>query len=153
MAWRRTGAKPLPQHMKNTFMNAIGHSQLKTWCSFQTSLTKTMEFIPWIHRILNTLRPRLLSRWQFQTHFLVWKLLYFEWNFIELCSSIGSDNAFESYRRRAIIWINIGLVWWGVYRQTSNICRILVDNKIVDHSDVVGAPPLGAAPTTSSFSI
>ena len=25
-------------------------------------------------------------------------------------------------------------------------------NKIVDHSDVVGAPPVGAAPTTSSFS-
>ena len=33
------------------------------------------------------------------------------------------------------------------YRQTSNISRTLVDNKIVDHSDV------GAAPTTSSFSI
>ena len=25
-------------------------------------------------------------------------------------------------------------------------------NKIVDHSDVVGATPVGAAPTTSSFS-
>ena len=25
-------------------------------------------------------------------------------------------------------------------------------NKIVDHSDVVGASPFGAAPTTSSFS-
>ena len=38
------------------------------------------------------------------------------------------------------------------YRQVSNIRRILVDNKIVDHSDVVGASPVGAAPTTSSFS-
>ena len=28
----------------------------------------------------------------------------------------------------------------------------LVDNKIVHHSDVVGASPTGAAPTTSSFS-
>ena len=28
----------------------------------------------------------------------------------------------------------------------------LVGNKIVDHSDVVGASPVGAAPTTSSFS-
>ena len=28
----------------------------------------------------------------------------------------------------------------------------LVGNWIVDHSDVVGAPPVGAAPTTSSFS-
>ena len=38
------------------------------------------------------------------------------------------------------------------YRQISNIGRTLVGNKIVDHSDVVGASPVGAAPTTSSFS-
>ena len=40
-----------------------------------------------------------------------------------------------------------------MYRQVSNISHTLVDNKIVDHSDVVGASPVGAAPTTSSFSI
>ena len=38
------------------------------------------------------------------------------------------------------------------YRQVSNIRRTLVGNKIVDHSDVVGASPVGAAQTTSSFS-
>ena len=38
------------------------------------------------------------------------------------------------------------------YRKTSNIRRTLVGNKIVDHSDAVGALPVGAAPTTSSFS-
>ena len=38
------------------------------------------------------------------------------------------------------------------YRQVSNIRCTLVGNKIVDHSDVVGAAPVGAAPTTSSFS-
>ena len=38
------------------------------------------------------------------------------------------------------------------YRKTSDIRRTLVGNKIVDHSDVVGASPVGAAPTTSSFS-
>ena len=38
------------------------------------------------------------------------------------------------------------------YRKTSNIKCTLVGNKIVDHSDVVGASPVGAAPTTSSFS-
>ena len=37
------------------------------------------------------------------------------------------------------------------YLQTFNISRTL-DNKIVDHSDVVGASPVSAAPTTSSFS-
>ena len=36
------------------------------------------------------------------------------------------------------------------YRKTSNISRTLVGNKIVDHSDVVGASPVGAA--SSSFS-
>ena len=38
------------------------------------------------------------------------------------------------------------------YRQTCNISRTLVGTKIVDHSDVVGASPVGAAPATSSFS-
>ena len=38
------------------------------------------------------------------------------------------------------------------YRQTSNISRTSVGNKIVHHSDVVGESPIGAAPTTSSFS-
>ena len=38
------------------------------------------------------------------------------------------------------------------YRKVSNIRRTLLGNKIVDNSDVVGASPVGAAPTTSSFS-
>ena len=38
------------------------------------------------------------------------------------------------------------------YRQVFNISRTLLGNKIVDHSDVVGASPVGAAPTSSSFS-
>ena len=44
--------------------------------------------------------------------------------------------------------------WLGKYgyRQVSNIRHSLEDNKVVDHSDVVGASPVGAAPTTSSFS-
>ena len=40
----------------------------------------------------------------------------------------------------------------STYRNISNIRRTLVSNEIVDHSDVVGASPVGAAPTTSSFS-
>ena len=38
-----------------------------------------------------------------------------------------------------------------IYCQTSNISRTLVGNKIVDHSDVVGASPVGAAPTTEQL--
>ena len=44
--------------------------------------------------------------------------------------------------------------WYShaLYRKVSNIRRTLVGNKIVDHSDVVGASPVGAAPTTSLLS-
>ena len=38
------------------------------------------------------------------------------------------------------------------YHKTSNIRGTLFGNKIVDHSDVVGASPVTAAPTISSFS-
>ena len=37
------------------------------------------------------------------------------------------------------------------YRQVSNIRHTLVGNQIVGHSDVVGAAPVGTAPTKSSF--
>ena len=39
----------------------------------------------------------------------------------------------------------------NIYCQTSNIRHSIVGSKVVDHSDVVGASPVGAAPTTSSF--
>ena len=38
------------------------------------------------------------------------------------------------------------------YCQKSYISRTLLGSKIVDHSDVVGASPVSAAPTTSSLS-
>ena len=41
---------------------------------------------------------------------------------------------------------------FSIYHQISNIRHTLGSKKIVDHSDVVGASPVGAAPTTSSFS-
>ena len=37
------------------------------------------------------------------------------------------------------------------YRKTPNISRTFVGNKIVNNPDVVGASPVGTAPTTSSF--
>ena len=41
---------------------------------------------------------------------------------------------------------------FGSYRKTSYISRTLFGKNIVDNSDVVGASPVGAAPTTFSFS-
>ena len=37
-------------------------------------------------------------------------------------------------------------------RKTSIISRTPIGNEIVDLSDIVGASPVGTAPTTSSFS-
>ena len=37
------------------------------------------------------------------------------------------------------------------YHQTSNRSHTLVGNELVDNSDVVGASPVGGAPTTSSI--
>ena len=68
----------------------------------------------------------------------------------------------------AYIWHQAALFWIGVnalcneqievcvmfdnYRKISSIRRALVGNKLVDHSDVIGASPVGTAPTTSLFS-
>ena len=46
----------------------------------------------------------------------------------------------------------MGDIYIYIYRQISNISFTLVGNKIVVQSDVVGALPVGTAPTTSSFS-
>ena len=43
-----------------------------------------------------------------------------------------------------------GLIMWN-YCEISNISHTLVGDKIVYHSDVVGASPVRTAPTTSSF--
>ena len=43
-------------------------------------------------------------------------------------------------------------LYFRTYRRASNKIRTLIGNRIVDHSDVLGAAPVGAAPTTSSFS-
>ena len=61
---------------------------------------------------------------------------------------LSYQHIFFSPFYRAYFWLNT----FYEYRQVSNISRTLVGNKIVDHSDVVGASPVGAAPITSSFS-
>ena len=53
------------------------------------------------------------------------------------------------------VQVKDSLVPWPTsskYCKTSNIRRALVGNRIADYSDVFGASPVGAAPTTSLFS-
>ena len=49
------------------------------------------------------------------------------------------------------IFLSPILLCWS-FCQTSNISGTLVGNKIVDHSNVVGASPVCTASTTFSFS-
>ena len=61
-------------------------------------------------------------------------------------------NLKEKYQNLQNLWSTLFLLMaCHCYHQTSNIRHTLVHNKIVDHSDVVGASPVGADPTTSSF--
>ena len=76
---------------------------------------------------------------------------------IKVCSCIMVKFTLEDRERQehtGLAWM-IDIIWmigYNKYNETSNISCTLVGNKIVDHSDVVGALPVGTAPTTSSFS-
>ena len=59
---------------------------------------------------------------------------------------VQARNGFDAFK---LLWMEYPC---HCYRQVSNISGTLVGYKIVDHSDVVGASPVGAAPTTSLFS-
>ena len=68
-------------------------------------------------------------------------------------ANLSSNNPMWAIWKTLIIrWHVIHQTLAFTYHKTSNISRTIVGNNIVNHSDVVGASPVGAAPTTSSFS-
>ena len=90
----------------------------------------------------------------FEMNLKSWRYFKFEANFLRDCfSTMGIIYT--------ILWMLMAwcfstrpsgaTVLTNTYRQVSNIRRTLVGSKIVDHSGVVGALPVGTAPTTSSF--
>ena len=68
----------------------------------------------------------------------------------------GKRYIFQALSNHYLVYYKHVFLWWNnlpyTYRKTSNIRRTLEGNKIVNHSDVVGAASVGTAPTTSSFS-
>ena len=50
-------------------------------------------------------------------------------------------------KNAVVLWFDTTIL----IHQTSNVNHTLVGNKIADHSDVDGASPVSAAPTTSSL--
>ena len=110
-----------------------------------------------LHRIL--CRPEMFGQFSnnISASLAVFCLLYFNPHPVEFISEK------KHYWRVSFIYQRWGGVGnrdlqgrqWPVfptYRKTPNISRTLVGDKIDDNSDVVGASPVGAAPTTSSFS-
>ena len=96
----------------------------------------------------------------------------FSWIFVSFCEMDSmmftnpiTKTSYVSAQCFYIIWVVtahglFALSWsWNrlafecrIYHKTSNTSRTLSGNNIVDHSDVVGASPVGAAPSTSSLS-
>ena len=77
----------------------------------------------------------LISIWPFGNEY--------KWNLNHNTRILIHENVFENVFKQAVI-----LQWASMcieYRKTSNIRRTLGGNEIVDHSDVVGASPVGAA--------
>ena len=66
------------------------------------------------------------------------------------CNSYSRSNFNRGSTKTSLTSLKLGI--GSNYRKTFNISRTFVGSKIVDNSDVVGASPFGAAPTTSSLS-
>ena len=64
----------------------------------------------------------------------------------------GVNRRSDQNRGRGRVTLQVENMTEITHRKTSNKRRTLVGNNVVNHSDVVGASPVGAAPTTSSFS-
>ena len=92
------------------------------------------------------------------------QILATKFGFVPDCSTSGAREHFRIWYDwklilTSFVWVtpektlsSRSLYFIMSYRKISDISHTLVGYKIVDHSDVVGASPVGAAPTTSSFS-
>ena len=77
----------------------------------------------------------------------LWKVCFIYTNAVFSCY-VKVMKTLQGYcpgKTETIFWTN------NRYYQTSNIRCTLAGNKIVDHSDVVEAPPIGTAPSPSSI--
>ena len=82
-------------------------------------------------------------------------ILIYQRNFVLEYSANCDVNGPDAATAFVPCWIyinNASILSHNACHQTSDLSHTLVAIKIVDHSDVVGASPVGTAPTTSSFS-
>ena len=103
------------------------------------------------------------SKWEFFTQENVFENVFGKWRPFLRRQCVNEQTISLQVATKQFTWFDemssvnpldaffIGYI--NTYRQPSTISHTLAGNKTVDHSDVVGASPVGAAPTTSSFSI
>ena len=117
--------------------NASGMSVQKTWRKQQRSATRFKKaWRKWRTNWQRSQRPRRSKGRSIRKHTsesYVWLHIY---GLVLDCGNSLSSGRLQKF----------------YCRKTSNISCTVVGNKTVDHSDVVGASPVGAAPTISSFS-
>ena len=113
-----------------------------------------MVFTPQNQNILCPASEELIGETDLLRSFVsLWTKKNAKYSFLEICLFLWT-NCCWCIASCAIDVLLLSL-WMSIvmkYCQTSNIGHALVGNKIVDHLDVAGASPIGAAPTTSSFS-
>ena len=133
----------------NSLHISVFYLGIHKW-SFCTEMERLLGWQPWYS--LETLKTSFNVSSEYQgcrsddLSVSVWYLTWIIadcWN----CARLVDVTSTHGYNRIAKV---MNFRPWQTYRKVSNIRRTLVGNKIVDHSDVVGASPVGAAPTTSS---
>ena len=115
--------------MSNEFMNSL----LKKLDEFMHPIiTLVTRFHATKANTTNGVNIKLIPSWpkwppfrrrHFQMRFREWKVLYFDYNVTEVCSSwcnwqypsVGLDTGLALIRRQAIIWTNVDLMHWRIY--------------------------------------
>ena len=102
---------------------------IRKWEPLSKSLTPRRTFhlislvLVYIHLHLSWNQDKMASvlHTYFQINFLVWKILSFNRNVTDICSSIGSNYYLAPNRPRVIIWTYVGpillshiLIYWSI---------------------------------------
>ena len=153
------GAEPLSlavsQNSWNTTQTEISiYPQLQEKNCIKTNLPKNMKYLPeqWYEK-LECVTPTiglLLSDYKYMYRWKIHMTLIDSLVHTLLTSCLPHSLTASLVHSFCLLnnsdWTGLD---WLTYRRISNISHTLEENKIIDHSEVVGASPVGAAPTKS----
>ena len=159
---------------------ALIHKHNEQWRLWKYNfISCATDFHYAVHNILDELKKNLVTYWgqimslQWCNMKAFWHLNWSSiWLFVQRLEQASNKDTTKLCITEPLCWESLdhcifhtnGHHWgecfhvkmlschWSKYRQVSNTRHTSEDNLIDDHSDVVGASPVSAAPTTSSFS-